>query len=333
MIEPVAASSDRFQPPRAVLAVVSRPDDHDLLQDAIAFARHWDAKVSVLAVVEPPNHIELIARAAGTDEGAIQDGLVEAARRDATEALARLDDGETVPLTVRVGKPFLEIVRHVKAEGIDLVLKSADTLEGLERLLFASTDQHLLRKCPCPVWLRQPGRTRPPARVMAAVDVDETGAGEPETLSALNRRILDAAVQAAAGPGAMIHVVHAWDTVGEGLVRAWAQDPAAETFGRDMQAMHARALDRVIEETAARIGPDLARRVRLSPHEVRGQAREAIPALIHRLQVDLLVIGTVARTGLPGFIIGNTAEDVLNSVTCSVLTVKPPRFISPLDAA
>ncbi len=41
-------------------------------------------------------------------------------------------------------------------------------------------------------------------------------------------------------------------------------------------------------------------------------------------------MGTVCRTGIPGLIIGNTAERVLDSVKCSVLTVKPAGFVSPI---
>ena len=41
-------------------------------------------------------------------------------------------------------------------------------------------------------------------------------------------------------------------------------------------------------------------------------------------------MGTVCRTGLAGFFIGNTAENVLNEVNCSVLTVKPEGFITPV---
>jgi len=41
-------------------------------------------------------------------------------------------------------------------------------------------------------------------------------------------------------------------------------------------------------------------------------------------------MGTVARTGLPGLLIGNTAEKILNRVTASVLAVKPEGFVSPL---
>ena len=39
-------------------------------------------------------------------------------------------------------------------------------------------------------------------------------------------------------------------------------------------------------------------------------------------------MGTVARTVIPGTIIGNTAETVLDNVACSVLAVKPPSWAS-----
>jgi nucleotide-binding universal stress UspA family protein len=41
-------------------------------------------------------------------------------------------------------------------------------------------------------------------------------------------------------------------------------------------------------------------------------------------------MGTVCRTGVTGFLIGNTAEKVLNNVDCSVLTVKPEGFVTPV---
>jgi nucleotide-binding universal stress UspA family protein len=41
-------------------------------------------------------------------------------------------------------------------------------------------------------------------------------------------------------------------------------------------------------------------------------------------------MGTVCHTGVAGLIIGNTAEKVLNKVDCSVLTVKPEGFVTPV---
>jgi nucleotide-binding universal stress UspA family protein len=47
-------------------------------------------------------------------------------------------------------------------------------------------------------------------------------------------------------------------------------------------------------------------------------------------QIDLIVMGTVGRSGISGLFIGNTAEKVLQKVDCSVLAVKPEGFVSPV---
>ena len=62
----------------------------------------------------------------------------------------------------------------------------------------------------------------------------------------------------------------------------------------------------------------------------KGSAREEIPALAKRLAVDCILVGTVARTGIPDFIIGNTAETILEQMECSVLAIKPPGFETPV---
>ena len=45
---------------------------------------------------------------------------------------------------------------------------------------------------------------------------------------------------------------------------------------------------------------------------------------------DLIVMGTVLRTDIPGLFIGRTAEGILNTIDCSVLAVKPPGFVTPV---
>ena len=41
-------------------------------------------------------------------------------------------------------------------------------------------------------------------------------------------------------------------------------------------------------------------------------------------------MGTISRTGIPGILVGNTAEKLLERVDCSLLTVKPEGFVSPV---
>ena len=41
-------------------------------------------------------------------------------------------------------------------------------------------------------------------------------------------------------------------------------------------------------------------------------------------------MGTLARSGIAGLLIGNTAENVLSAIDASVLTVKPADFVTPV---
>ena len=66
-------------------------------------------------------------------------------------------------------------------------------------------------------------------------------------------------------------------------------------------------------------------------HLLKGDPGDVIPALAQKKRVELIVMGTVARTGIPGFFIGNTAEKTLAAVDCSVLAVKPKAFSTPVE--
>jgi nucleotide-binding universal stress UspA family protein len=55
-----------------------------------------------------------------------------------------------------------------------------------------------------------------------------------------------------------------------------------------------------------------------------------IAQLAKQLPADLVVTGTVGRTGIPGFFIGNTAESLMQVLNLPVLAVKPAKFVSPV---
>jgi nucleotide-binding universal stress UspA family protein len=44
-------------------------------------------------------------------------------------------------------------------------------------------------------------------------------------------------------------------------------------------------------------------------------------------------MGTVARTGISGLIMGNTAEAIVDQLSCSVLAIKPDGFTTPVKMA
>lgn len=67
-------------------------------------------------------------------------------------------------------------------------------------------------------------------------------------------------------------------------------------------------------------------------HFREGEPERVIPEVARETDAEVVVMATVGRTGVPGLIIGNTAEAVLNRIDCSVLAVKPASFVTPVAA-
>jgi len=65
---------------------------------------------------------------------------------------------------------------------------------------------------------------------------------------------------------------------------------------------------------------------------IKGIAEDVIAEHVEAEGIDTVVMGSVGRTGVAGLFIGNTAETVLSRVKCSVLTVKPADFTSPVTS-
>lgn len=319
------------------ILVVCSADGHDeeLLRLARDRAQAWGAGISVLTVIEPPSGLDLLAQALGGAAGDVASSLRAEHMRAVSAVVDKAAPDLSSSIEVREGKVFIEIIRHVMAHGYDLVIKTAEELEGLAPYFFTSTDQHLLRKCPVPVWLHVAESMKTVKTVLAAVDVDLVIASEPETLAGLNQRILDTAEQIAFGSDAVVYVVHVWDAPAENLVRGWSGSAnpaaAARAYVNEVQATRQHALDGLIAARSGREGN--ADTTPFVPRLKRGDPRQVLPSQVRTLKADVLVMGTVAHTGVPGFIIGNTAEDILNSVDCSVITVKPPGYTSPIHPA
>jgi universal stress protein E len=63
---------------------------------------------------------------------------------------------------------------------------------------------------------------------------------------------------------------------------------------------------------------------------IKGQPKRLIPEYVNSNGIDIVVMGTIGRSGIPGLLIGNTSETVLQAVNSSVITLKPDDFLSPI---
>lgn len=229
------------------------------------------------------------------------------------------------------GRAFLEIIRKVMSSGHDLVIKPAGgRARGLGRL-FSSTDLHLLRKCPCPVWLIKPVKPKRKRRIFAAVDFDDVETGDVE--QTLNRQIVELAISLAHMQGCDLRVLHVWDPfLGRMLAspRAGLAPEQVVKYVKDEKAAHSRQFESLMRDAERWVGRDVYGAVDPATSMVKGQAGPTIVQQVRTHKADLLIMGTVGRGGVEGLLIGNTAEQILDEIECSVLAVKPPGFISPV---
>jgi len=117
-----------------------------------------------------------------------------------------------IQIDVLEGISFLEIIRAVIRNSYDLVIKAAENSDFLKKL-FGSNDMHLLRKCPCPVWLIKSPEKSNYNCILAAVDFDPLQL--VDSVQALNNEILDRAAMLALSDSASLHIVHAWEAFAE----------------------------------------------------------------------------------------------------------------------
>lgn len=295
------------------------PCDPPTLERAASLARNNHAKLTVIHVERELTGTSLIT-SPGSPALELQDLVVKEYQSQLKKFIAPVKkEGIRVSSKVVVGTPFLEIVREVIVEKHDLVMMTAEGKGGLKERLFGSTSLHLMRKCPCPVWVMKPTKRKQFLRIMAAVDPDPA----ENSHDALNALILQLAASLAEQDSAELHVVHAWTMFGESalLGRGRFTEPEVRGYLQEETGRHQELLDALI---AKHTGGGV------HVHMVNGIAEFVIADIAKQEKVDLLVMGTVCRTGIPGFFIGNTAEKVLDEVDCSVLTVKPAAFQSPI---
>jgi nucleotide-binding universal stress UspA family protein len=318
---------------KKILCVLSGEDTrHAALERADSLAENNQAELQVISVM-PPVSIGMGMSEGGPISAELQSAVEQARAQELTSVVAAHCSGRKVESRLLVGVQFLEVIREVLRQDFDLVIKATEEQDWTDRLL-GSEDMHLLRKCPCPVWLVKSADSKPCRRILAAVDVVDTyPAAERGPRRILNQRIIELASSIALADFSELHIAHAWEAEGEDILRSAMMqrgDFDVEAYVAEVKTQREAHLKALMQAVTAELGPEVVEYLRPQSHLVKGRARREIPVLAKMLDVDLIVMGTVGRSGIPGFFTGNTAESILSQIDCSVLAIKPPGFQTPV---
>ena len=293
------------------------------LKTAVSLARHCDAKLTVANVIRDVS-VSFAMLDYGTawqampeDLNRLQDEL----RQDAERQLESLigehrASGVEAATEVLVGAPYSAVIEAVKTQAFDLVIVGTRGMSAVKRVFVGSTATRLARACPVPVWIARQGAPGEAEPILVPLD-----------FSPISEQLLSTAGTLAQATHARLHLLHIYDVEELYGVPPISDDTRAELSYYRRRARRL-ALEK-LEESLAALGLDHGT---ATLHVTQGVPHQVINSTARKLDVGLIVMGSIGRTGLSGLLIGNTAEKILHTSDRSLLVVKPEGFAVTLPA-
>jgi nucleotide-binding universal stress UspA family protein len=283
-------------------------DSCHALKWAELFASRFGARLRALSVIESPEIGELeVPTDVSRQFARIEDDLGTEAQRQLTEAAKSLEPtGITMETLVVKGIPHQEILKAAESHGIDLIAMGKRSLNLWDRVLLGSTTTKVLRETHVPILTVRQVANAPAVKKILV----------PSSFSPGDTSSLELAFELAGRLGASIYLLHiinaheSWDKVTGGFMGRLRKQ-ATDKLDAMLQAVPAETRERVPEFTrvkACRVG-------------------SGIVDFVGEEDIDLIVMSTHARKGVPRLFLGSIAERVIREAPCAVIAV-PPSFPS-----
>lgn len=303
---------------RLLVADDFTPHGSSALRAAVRIAKAFGAEVDVvhvltdvagsIAAMPTESRWELVAG----DIDKFQQALTRDSQEKLRQALGPFEaQGLRFNIKTMLGAPYLQVIHAAREGNCDLVLTGTRGGSSLRRILVGSTAQRLVRHCPAPVWVAREREEAQLSGILAAIDFSEVSAA-----------VLRIAASLAVKTQAKLDIVH--------VVEAGKQlDVVATGSGKPVLATR-----RINHDIRERLQEFVSQTIGTIPGGVNviwGKAWEAISRAAKRFESELVVVGTVGRGGVPGILLGNTAEKLLYTCPSDVLAVKPPSFVCTIE--
>ncbi len=204
------------------------------------------------------------------------------------------------------------IREEVEKNQYDLVVKYTKDEESFTSLIFTPVDWQLLRKCPIPVLMVRDGDWKHQRRILVAVNVS----GEQEYQDEFNQELVSTGMSLAENLNrGNVHLVAAYPVA---PINMAIDLPEFNTSGYENGIRGQHLINMKALRQKFGIDED-------HTHVREGFPEEVIPEVAKEIEAELVILGTVGRTGLSAALLGNTAEHVISKLSCNLLAIKPSK--------
>lgn len=318
-----------------ILCVVDpeKSSDTAIIQ-AVRIANSHQADITFASVLKPARFWRGVYRSK-EEYNKDFDQLIEQKRAAIEGRISAIAPSIEINVEIYSGAGFIQIIKSVLNKHHDLVIKCAEDTDWIDRL-FGSEDMHLLRKCPCPVLMLKPNQRDSFRNILATVDVNDdfSELDEGHVQEKLNKQVLEYSAALCMAELMELHVGSAWEAYAEDFYRygtfSQLPDEKVDSYVEQVGRECSDKLESLVRDMDGMLGKESAQYLLPKTHLVKGKPSVEIPLMTEKYGIDLIVMGTVGRIGIPGLIMGNTSESIFEQVQCSVLAIKPEGFETPV---
>ena len=308
-----------------LVVVDSTEGDMAVVTRAIELARQLGASIELFACVYDAYIAgERFFDSPDLDKAKMTRLAAEQERLEDTAARVR-EAGIEVTTDVLWDTPVYEgIVRKVMRSKPRMVLRNNQYHSAIGRAIFSNDDWSLIRNCPVPLLIVRPRAfEHDQMRVAAAVDPLHRNDKPAE----LDNSILEAATMLTEVLGGDLQVVHTYDATAA-IAASSGVIPTATILPGDeiREEVRQQHETRLYELTDAHKIP------RDHVHNLEGDSRVRLPEFAIASEIDLMVVGAVSRNRIKRWLIGSTAEKILDKLPCDLLILKPKDFETSVSA-
>lgn len=299
-----------------ILAVIDPTvDSQHSLSRSIDLAKKSGASITAFMSIYDFSY-EMTTMLSSDEREAMRNAVVKDRQAWLDDILAQYPEVDIKSQVVWHNRTYEAIIDAVIEQNFDLVVKGTHQHDTLKSVIFTPTDWHLIRKCPAPVLLVKEHAWPERGNILAAVN----SVSENEQHLALNNRIIKDAQFLCELANAKLSLVNAY--------------PATPVnIAIEIPEFNPSVYNESVKKHHVKSTHELASKHQISHQDCaieEGLPEDVIPDVAARLNSELVVIGTVGRTGLSAALVGNTAEHVIDSLNCDVLALKPDGYVSPL---
>ena len=302
------------------LLVVVDPttEEQAALARAVELAIESQAEITVFLSIFDFSY-EMTSILSGQEREAMREGVVNQRKAWLSDIVKPYQkDGIVINLEVIWhNRPFESIIKFAIDGNFDLIVKSTHEHDKLKSVIFTPTDWHLMRKAPVPVLLVKEHDWPVAGKIVCAVNFS----AEDDANESLNGKIIAHAIKLAKQFDAQVHLVNGYPGTPVNLAIE-LPDFDAHTYSETIRLQHEERINYLANAYGIAVE---------NCHVKEGLPEDVIPDLATKLDAELVILGTIGRTGLSAALIGNTAEHVIDSINCDLLAIKPDGYKSPLE--